>query len=61
MKSDRKGKTIPVEIKEAIKYGEERAPEKEPNVLTLSNEFNLLESLFFSYKMGTMVPTSNVS
>lgn len=28
---------IPVEIKEAVKYGKERALEKEPNVLTLSN------------------------
>ena len=34
---------------------------KEPEVLTLSNKFNLLGSQFFSYKMGITVPILNVS
>lgn len=60
MKADRKGKMIPVEIKEAVKYGDEGALEKEPDILTLSNKFNLLGSQFFSYKMGIFEPILNV-
>lgn len=62
MKADRKGKMIPVEIKEAVKYGDEGTLEKEPDIFTLSNKFNLLGyQFFFSYKMEIILPLLKVN